>query len=404
MEKKYLYPADILLPKDNYNKWAVIACDQFTSESDYWDEVEKIVGDAPSTLKVTLPEIYLNKGDVNKRIKSINDTMKDYLQSDVFNRYEDAMIYVERLQSDGKTRHGIVGAINLNDYDYHKGSHVLIRATEQTVLERIPPRVEIRKGAVLEIPHVLLLIDDPMRTVVETIATKKNEMEKLYDFELMLGGGHVAGYLLTKEHQQQVQQALAGLVKQDDAFLFAVGDGNHSLATAKECYNLKLSTGITMTSKALVEVMNIHDDALEFEPIYRVVFGVDRNELICKFIEFAGGEYFSKDAQVFDVMTDGERSRVVSVKPLSNLPVGTLQLFLDSWCKEHPETVVDYVHGTDSVTQLSKTENTVGFIYNGMTKSQLFPAVRADGALPRKTFSMGHAKDKRYYIEARKIK
>lgn len=400
MEKKYLYPADILLPKDNFDKWAVIACDQFTSENEYWDEVEKIVGDAPSTLKITLPEIYLSRNNVKERIKSINETMEDYLNSDVFVEYKDAMIYVERLQSDGKIRHGIVGAVDLNDYDYHKGSNALIRATEQTVLERIPPRVEIRKGAMIELPHVLILIDDPMKTTVEAVAAKKDEMTLLYDFELMLGGGHVKGYLLTKDLEEQVSNSLAALVNKEDAFLFAVGDGNHSLATAKECYNLNKNTD----SKALVEVMNIHDDALEFEPIYRVVFGVDRNALTEGLLSFSGGEYTGEDAHSFDIMIDGKKEKTVSVKPCSKLPVGTLQAFLDVWSKEHPETVVDYVHGKDSVTALSKTENTVGFIYDGMTKSQLFPAVKIDGALPRKTFSMGHARDKRYYIEARRIK
>lgn len=395
-----MYPADILLPKDNFDKWAVIACDQFTSENEYWDEVEKIVGDSPSTLKITLPEIYLSRENVNERIKDINATMEDYLNSDIFVEYKDAMIYVERLQSDGKTRHGIVGAIDLDDYDYHKGSHALIRATEQTVLERIPPRVKIRKGAVIELPHVLILIDDPMKTVVEQIAAKKDEMTLVYDFELMMGGGHVRGYLLNKEHEEQVAKSLAELVNKEDAFLYAVGDGNHSLATAKECHDRRHNSD----SKALVEVMNIHDDALEFEPIYRVVFGVERSSFVNEFISFCGGEYIGDDAHSFDIMIDGIKERTVSLKPSSKLPVGTLQNFLDKWTKEHPETVVDYVHGTESVTALSKTENTVGFIYDGMTKSELFPAVNADGALPRKTFSMGQARDKRYYVEARQIK
>lgn len=400
MDKKYFYPADILLPKENFDKWAVIACDQFTSENEYWDEVETIVGDCPSTLKITLPEIYLNRENIKDRIKSINLTMENYLRSDVFCEYKDAMIFVERLQSDGKVRKGIIGAIDLNDYDYHKGSNAIIRATEQTVLERIPPRVEIRKGAAIELPHVLILIDDPMKTVIEQVALSKERLTKLYDFELMLGGGHVTGYLMTKELEEQVSSALETLAEKQNGFLFAVGDGNHSLATAKEC--CKLNNNVD--TKALVEIMNIHDDALEFEPIYRVVFNVDREHFVNSLISFFDGEFMDESAHSFDIMIDGKKASTLSIKPCSNLPVGTLQAFLDEWVKNNPETVVDYVHGIDSVTQLSKTPNTVGFIYDGMTKSQLFPSVSVDGALPRKTFSMGHARDKRYYIEARKIK
>ena len=403
LNKKYIYPADILLPKDNFDKWAVIACDQFTSEKDYWDKVEAIVGDYPSTLKVTLPEIYLSRPNVNERIKNINLEMKKYLEGDFFHKYENAMIYVERMQSDGKIRHGIVGAIDLRDYDYHKGCNAVMRATEQTVIERLPARVEIRKGATLELPHVLVLIDDHEKTAVEAIAAKKDQMEKIYDFDLMLGGGWVRGYLLTPEMQEEISESLSRLAEKNNGFLYAVGDGNHSLATAKVCYNLKSQKEPDADPYSLVEIMNIHDESLEFEPIYRVVFGVDREKLLSALIEYFGGEYTGEDCHTFDVVTDGEITKTISVTPVSELPVGSLQAFLDNWQDSHLDTVVDYVHGTDSVKELSRDPMAIGFIYNGMTKDQLFTAVAEDGALPRKTFSMGHAKDKRYYIEAREI-
>lgn len=398
MKKFGFMPADILLPKKDFNKWAVVACDQFTSEADYWQAVEKTVGDVPSALRITLPEIYLEEGDTDKRIADINSTMEKYLENGVFEEHKDAMIYVERTQSDGTVRHGIVGAIELCDYDYRKGSKALIRATEQTVIERIPPRVKIRRDASVELPHVLLLTDDPEKTVIEPIKAVKDKLTVAYDFDLMQGGGHITGWFLRPEDIERVGLAVNALCDgKEDKMMFAVGDGNHSLATAKECSNLSDSS---LAKSALVEVVNIHDDSIQFEPIYRVLFGVKPELVIAKLAADLGtdGEEYHKFICCF-----GDEECELHLKPTSKLPVGTLQTWLDDYIKKN-NVKIDYIHGEDVVRNLSKEQGNLGFIFDGMRKDELFPAVLGDGSLPRKTFSMGHAADKRYYIEARKIK
>lgn len=400
MKNYPLMPADILLPKKDFERWAVVACDQFTSEQNYWDKTAEIVGDAPSTLKITLPEIYL-EGNIDERISDINRTMTEYLNGDVFNINKDSMIYVERESSNGKLRRGIVGVIDLEDYDYNKGSHSLIRATEQTVIERIPPRVRIRRDAAVELPHVMLLVDDPDMTVIAPLSGIKDSLAAAYDFDLMQGGGHIAGYFINEENIQKVGEALNALIAdKEDKLMFAVGDGNHSLATAKECYNLTKSPAARY---ALVEVVNIHDESIEFEPIYRVLFNVDAEKMLADFKAAMGNEYFEEDAQVIEYVSN-KVSGKLSVKPTLKLPVGTLQAFLDKYLAEHKEIKIDYIHGEDVVHELCKQDNTFGFIFEGMKKSDLFDAIKQDGSLPRKTFSMGNACDKRYYIECRKIK
>ncbi|MBE6798840.1 MAG: DUF1015 domain-containing protein [Ruminococcaceae bacterium] len=395
MSDKVFNSADILLPAGDFGKWAVVACDQFTSEPDYWNQVADAVGNAPSALNIILPELYL-EDNREERIDSINKTMQSYIENGVFKEYKDAMIYVERTQSDGLIRHGIVGAINLCDYDYHKGSKALIRATEETVASRIPPRVQIRRDACLEMPHVLLLVDDPMKTVIEPLRSKSHEMEKVYDFKLMLGGGHIKGWLIPKDLQSQIEAALSKLLEaSEDKMMFAVGDGNHSLATAKEC---SLLNGTERSKSALVEVVNIHDDAIQFEPIYRVVFGVALEKMVAD-MKAALGE--AECGHKFEILS-GDSSVTLTVNATSKLPVGTLQTWLDKYVKEN-DLKIDYIHGVDSVKKIVANGDSVGFIFDGMQKDELFDAVKLDGSLPRKTFSMGHAEDKRYYIEARKL-
>ena len=396
---KYHFNASkILLPKENFDKWSVVACDQYTSEQKYWDDVKKIVGDAPSALNIILPEIYLSD-DNTPYINKINSNMQKYLSEDVFNEYDDAMIYVER-ESNGTKRLGIVGVIDLEDYDYNKGSNALIRATEQTVLDRIPPRVAIRKDAVLEMPHVMLLIDDKDRKVIEPLADKKAGFNTAYNFDLMQGGGHIDGYFVDKETQLEIQNALESLLSDDgNDMLFAVGDGNHSLATAKECYRQNKSE---LNRYALVEIVNIHDASIEFEPIYRVMFNIDADDFINKFMQ-AHTVSNGDSTHDYECVTKNG-SEHITVKATTKLPVGTLQVFIDDYLKENPQVKIDYIHGEDVVYDLCKEDNTLGFIFEGMGKDDLFPAVKSDGSLPRKTFSMGHAHDKRYYIEARKIK
>ncbi len=396
--KYHFNSANILLPKTGFEKWSVVACDQYTSEQKYWDDVKNIVSDSPSALNIILPEIYLSD-DNSSQINSINSYMEKYLHDGVFESYDDAMIYVER-ESNGTKRLGIVGVIDLEDYDYSKGSNALIRATEQTVIERIPPRVAIRKDALLEMPHVMLLIDDEDKKVIEPLSDKKGELETAYNFDLMQGGGHIEGYFIDKDTQIKVQNALESLLSGDENdLLFAVGDGNHSLATAKECYRQNPSE---LNRYALVEIVNIHDASIEFEPIYRVMFNVDAEDFLNKFME-AHAVSTGDDTHDYECVTKNG-SENITVKATAKLPVGTLQVFIDEYLKENPQVKIDYIHGEDVVYDLCKEDNTLGFIFKGMGKSDLFPAVKADGSLPRKTFSMGHAHDKRYYIEARKIK
>lgn len=398
MSKPYLLPADILLPKKNIEKWSVIACDQYTSEPEYWSETEKTVGDTPSALNIILPEVYLSK-DNSERIALINKNMTDYIESDIFNTYENTIVYIERTLSDGKVRRGIVGLIDLEDYSYAKDADTLIRATEETVVQRIPPRVEIRRDASLELPHIMLLINDENKTVIEPLTDKTESFTKLYDFTLMQNGGKLKGFKVNDSNVENIQDALEVLKNQSsDGLLFAVGDGNHSLATAKECYNMGCGPRY-----ALVEIVNIHDSSLEFEPIYRVLFNVEPEKVLNDIIIAFGGEYFGSDAQKFQCIY-GENAREISLKPTGELCVATLQTFLDKYIKDNSSIEIDYIHGENSVKELCKKENTLGFIFSGMTKSELFSAVSADGSLPRKTFSMGHADDKRFYLEARKIK
>lgn len=386
--------ADILLPKSDFENWAVIACDQYTSEPEYWDRVKIAAADKPSALNIVLPEVYLS-ADNGEKIEQINKNMQEYLNNNIFSEYSDSLIYVERVQPDGRCRRGIVGKIDLESYDYRAGSDAEIRATEQTVLSRIPPRVEIRKNAPLELPHVMLLFDDPKDEIFDYLKSNVNNFKKVYDFTLMCNAGGIKGYLLNEDAKDKIMSLLGDLKRENNGFLFCVGDGNHSLATAKECYNLNKNEA---SRYALTEIVNIHDTALDFEPIYRVVFGVDPEALIDEFVKTVG-----EGTQKFTCVY-GNTTKEISVNPTAKLAVGTLQAFLDEYVKSHPDAEVDYIHGEESLKKLASRENAIGFLFDGMQKSELFDAVNSDGSLPRKTFSMGHADDKRFYIEARKIK
>lgn len=397
--KNCFFPADILVPQVNLNKWSVIACDQYTSEPEYWEKVKEITEGEPSALNIILPECYL-KEDNSGSIKTINENMNRYLEEGIFKEYRNAMVYIERVQCDGKLRCGVLGCIDLEQYSYEKKTNAPVRATEQTVISRIPPRVEIRKDAPLELPHIMLLIDDIKREIIEPLALKKQNFEKIYDFELMLKAGRITGYLIDGETVKEIRQKLSRLAENNGGLAFCVGDGNHSLATAKECY---LKNRSELCRYALCEFVNVHSDALCFEPIYRVVFGADPKALTDAFVNFCGGEYSGEDAQEFKCFYEG-CERTVSVRPKYKLSVGTLQAFLDSYCSDKPEMKIDYIHGEESLKKLSEIKGAVGFIFGGMKKEELFPAVLKDGSLPRKTFSMGHSYDKRFYLEARKIK
>ncbi len=391
------YPADILLPKDGFEKWAVIACDQFTSEPAYWQEAAETVGDAPSALKLVFPEVYL-ENEPEKRIAAINNSMAAYLAEDVHQSYPHAMIYVERTLPDGSVRHGLVGMIDLEYYAFKKEDEALIRATEEWVPERIPPRVAIRTDAPMELPHVQLLIDDAQKTVVEPLTDAA--LPLLYDFELMQGGGHIRGYLVTEDKQKDLLQAMGQLVERSP-LLFAVGDGNHSLITAKTCYEQHPNA---YNRYALVEVVNIHDASIEFEPIYRVLFNVDVPALVAEMQAAFAAENGSQAAQSIQWISAEGSGEIAIPHPVHRLTIGTLQSFIDGFTKHHPEAAVDYIHGEDSLKALASQPNTVGFLTDGIAVAELFPAITTNGVLPRKTFSIGEAKSKRYYVEARKIR
>ena len=412
-------PADILLPdfnRENGTKWAVIACDQFTSEKKYWEDAAALVGDAPSALSLVLPEVYLDETETRlPRVHAAMENLKDALTL-----HKDTLIYLERAQSDGRVRRGIIGKIDLEAYDYQKETTAAIRATEGTVLSRIPPRVAIRRGAPLELPHVMLLIDDEKRSVIEPLSQAVNDRDPLYDFDLMLGGGHVTAYRLTDAEIDAVDTALAALNTEErmnerygkplPPLLFAVGDGNHSLASAKAFYEeIKKEIGAEAAKDhparyALTEVVNLHDTALDFEPIYRVVFGADKEDLLNALTDYARALSGKETAQKMTVITPESETEFVFENPTLQLTVGTLQAFLDGYLAKNSGVEVDYIHGEDSVRDLVRSKNAIGFLFSGMQKDELFKTVIFDGALPRKTFSMGHARDKRYYIEARKIK
>lgn len=418
MNSTAFHNGNILIPNENIDmkKWAVIACDQYTSEPEYWDAIKAQVGDAPSALDLILPEIYLEDDDVEQRIDSIHGKMEKALAEGVFTEYKDAMIYVERVQSNGILRKGVIGVIDLEKYDFSKGSSSEVRATEATVIERIPPRIKVRRGAPLELPHIMILIDDPDESVIE--AVNKSAATKLYDTELMQNGGSISGYLLDKAAQEKIDSALSALadpasfnkkydLTDSPVLLYAMGDGNHSLATAKEFYEqLKRDNpGKDMTSHparyALAEIVNLHSEALKFEAIYRLVYDVDNNGLISGLTDALG---LSEDPaeQWVDVVCGGEEKKFYIHKPTSNLSVGSLQNYLDGYIKANGGKI-DYIHGIENVKNLAEKHGGIAFILPDMDKSQLFPTVIKDGALPRKTFSMGHADDKRFYIEARNI-
>ncbi len=411
---------NILIPKNvDMHKWSVVACDQYTSEPDYWNEVKNIVGDSPSTLSLTLPEIYLEESDVEERIKRINSNMKKMIDEDIFNEYKDSMIYLERTQNDGKVREGLMGIVDLEDYSYEKGSQTLIRATEKTVIERIPPRMKVRENALLELPHIMILIDDEKKEIIESLKNKVTDNDIVYDFDLMQKGGHIKGYKLDNDTINEVISKLEHLadkdyfekkydVKDKGILLFAMGDGNHSLATAKACYE-KLKE--TMSEEeylnhparyALVELVNLHSPALEFEAIHRVLFDIDVNDLVNNLYNYYEISE-NGDGQKFELITK-DFDKVLYIKnPKSNIPVGSIQIFLDEYLQNHSGKI-DYIHGEDVTKELGSKEGNVGIIFDAMSKNDLFKTVILDGALPRKTFSMGHSNDKRFYLEARKIK
>ena len=411
-----IFPADILLPDFSAvdgKKWACVACDQYTSEPEYWERVAETVKDSPSTLSLMLPEVWLE--DSEKRVPPIHAAMKEYIADGTLKEHPACGVYLERIQSDGKLRRGLVCAIDLEDYDFSAGSSSPVRPTEKTVVERIPPRLAVRRGAPIEMPHVMLLVDDPDDTLLSRFAGK--EMNA-YSFDLAEGGGSVKAAFVQASEFDSLNEALALLAENAKKraeknggapITVAVGDGNHSLATAKASWEeIKASLSEEEAKNhparyALAEICNLHEESLVFEPIYRILENIDVMELANDFEDFAASQNGRFPAQTFDMILEGNNVEVVIEHPEYTLPVASLQHFLDEWMKSHPRAVIDYIHGEDTLCRLAARDACVGFVFEGMSKSELFPAVEADGVLPRKTFSMGHAADKRFYIECRKI-
>lgn len=428
---------ELMMPAKSVDitKWACVACDQYTSQPDYWDKCEQIVGDAPSTLRLMLPEIYLEKPGEAERIAAVRKAMDEYVQSGILENRGEGFVFTRRTV-DGKTRNGLVVALDLECYDYSKGSTTLIRATEGTIVERIPPRLRIRDGAPLELPHIIVLIDDDTKGVIEPLASQLDKVEQLYDFDLMQGGGHAEGWLINDEDM------IAGVIKGLEALvnpnkynatmpplLFAMGDGNHSFATAKANWE-KLKANLTDEQRAnhparyaLVELENVHDDGIVFEPIHRVVFNVHvpafLEALQVKLSEQNGNceiKFFDCDCcmkkamseatgmHLIPIVIEGKQGLIMVSDPASQLEVGTLQNALDVILKVTEGAVIDYIHGEDVVKELGSKPGNIGFLLPPMDKSALFRTVVFDGALPRKTFSMGEAHEKRYYLECRSIK
>ena len=433
------YPAaclqvpNVLIPIKSISmeKWAIVACDQFTSQPEYWDRVNLISEGSPSAFHLILPEAYLGTPKEKEHQSQIIPSMKSYLNSGLFEEFQ-GFIYVERTFGE-KTRQGLIAALDLDQYDFHKDSQSLIRATEGTIIERLPPRVEIREKALIEIPHILVLIDDPQFTVIEPLAAEVRSLKNLYDFELMLSGGHIRGSLINNiESEQKLISALGNLLDKDlknkkygtgsAPLLFAVGDGNHSLAAAKSFWEkIKGSASPDHPARfALVEIVNIHNNGIEFEPIHRLAKNVsfDIFDALSSFfpneINIVNVQDFnslaeqikiqSADSQLIGLVGKNLFQVIELLKPLHTLPVGSLQFFLDELLLKQPEISLDFIHGDDALLQLASQPNNIGFYLPVMQKSSLFKSVIKDGPLPRKTFSMGEAQEKRYYLECRKIR
>ena len=419
--------ADILLPAAGVplDPWACIAVDQFTSQPEYWQRAEHLADGKPSTLHIVLPEAYLGTPQETERLESIRRTMEEYRKS-VLTRKVHGYVYVERTQMDGTVRQGLVGAVDLDAYDYAKGSKPAIRPSESTVVERIPPRLKVRRGAILETPHVMMLADDEKKTLIEPIGDHKDSLPLLYDGELMLGGGHLRGWAVEDPALiDQINAALADLADEkkfaarwpraagEPPMVLAVGDGNHSLATAK-AYWEELKKGLTHEQQqdhparwCLAEVCNVHSPAIEIEPIHRVVFGITAHELYKAIDEWdkTQGDETAPSQQRFAIADQNGELLVALQNPPAPLTVGSVEAFLNDFLHSHPEASVDYIHGSSTAMALASRpgQKAAAILLPDLAKADLFKGVVLGGVLPRKTFSMGHAEEKRYYNECRAI-
>lgn len=432
-----IHVPQILMPNADTDlyKWSVVACDQFTSQPEYWKKTERKVGDAPSTLKLTLPEVYLESEDEQARVDAIHATMEQYLTDGTLQEYPKGFMLVERSFGKKYARNGLIVEVDLETYEYKKGANSLTRPTEMTVEERIPPRLRVRQNATVEIPHIMLLIDDPEETVIEPLVARKQEFQQIYDTDLMQKGGHISGWFVPEGPETDQIMALVeqladretfnaryGLQEDYPLLNFAVGDGNHSMATAKAAWeNIKSNLNEAEWENhparyCLCEIVNIHDKSLEIEPIHRVVFHVDEEDLLraaeeyyraygCKLsVRDAAREPYATAEEHAFVLCSTEGRKFIKVEnPAWGIAVATLQNFLDDYLAKSTLSKIDYIHGIDVVDSLSSQTGNIGFILPEVKKEDLFIGVIKDGVLPRKTFSMGEANEKRYYMECKKI-
>ena len=427
LEKMGLRASDLMIPKKgaDLSKWAVVACDQFTSEKDYWQDVDRIVGKDPSTLRLIFPECYLDDGNGDRRIADINRTMDSYVKDDIFDTYRDCFFLVKRTCGNS-SRWGLMASLDLDRYSWEKDSKSLIRATEGTILSRIPPRKKIRKDAPLEIPHIMVLISDKDKTVIEPLAAKADRLAEVYDVELMKNGGHLQAWVVDSEKDKTaIADAFATLydgLNPENPLLFAMGDGNHSFATAKSCWEDIKQTLTEEERKThparfcLVELENIFDPGLVFEPIHRVLFNVPEDVFLAELEKNAkkietekvgcrnciAKRIADQGRQRFGYCTSEKHVVVTLDEPSANIAAGTLQKVIDSLIAKG--YFVDYIHGADVTDKLGSEKGNIGLFLPAIDKGTFFDTIIKDGALPRKTFSMGEANEKRYYMEARKIR
>jgi uncharacterized protein (DUF1015 family) len=428
LSKLALNPADIMLPKQELDlyKWAVVACDQYTSNRDYWQRVKNTIGDNPSTLNLIFPEVYLDEGNDDEIIKNINKNMESYVKRDIFDTYKSCFFLIKRTVGN-KSRWGLIGSLDLEKYDYNADSTSLIRATEGTILSRIPPRKKIRKNAPLELPHIMVLIDDKKRSLIEPFAKDVSKLTEVYNTKLMENGGEIQGYLLNTEEQfNSIADSLEVLYNQLDPknpLLFAMGDGNHSLATAKSCWE-DIKKGLSEEEIknhpcrfALVEIENIHDDGLQFEPIHRVLFDMNKEDFEDLLIKHCSSFEVSKiddklelknaieevEGQTFGFATKKDGILLYKLEdPEGSIAAATIQLILDEMVENKIGTL-DYIHGFEDTIELGTQPGNIAILMPDVSKSTFFAAIIKDKALPRKTFSMGEANEKRYYLEARSL-
>lgn len=435
---------NILLPRKGVNlqHWAVIACDQYTSDSEYWEKLKRAIGDSPSTLNLIYPEVYLEEPRPESRIAAINSSMQQYLDQGVLEEQPPGFILIDRETSEVPSRKGLMVALDLEAYDYNEGASSLIRATEGTILDRLPPRIRVRKNAPIELPHIMVLIDDPEKTVIEPLF--KHDLQPVYDLELNCNGGHLRGWRVDGEQDiTAVIDALTQLadpdkfakrydVQDQPVVLYAMGDGNHSFATAKAIWEeLKQAAAdreAIMNHPAryvLIELVNIHDPGLEFEAIHRVVFDCEPAQLLAAMADFykeqgSSLELFrcadrvelaarqaceTKEGRHLIPFVDAKGAGLLSIdQPELHLAVATLQSFLDRYMEKTGDARIDYIHGEEPVTRLGSQRGNIGFYLPAISKHDLFKTIILDGALPRKTFSMGEADEKRFYLECRRIK